>query len=199
MEITGYQCDRWRDTAAVLIPHGPPQSLQDTVNSLFLSGSACDFSFPGPAPCPSCGESCIQDSSVSVWSLLPWSARNAPDRLFFASFRLDIYGDAGVPPVPSPILMIGVEFGLVAVVYSIPNPFVTQLRSRGRWLKYVCILGTHDKHYIGRKEPGKRSHLLLILFGIAYKRVALRRRSARTICGDGGSAGGFAVGVFLGG
>ncbi|CAN0541292.1 unnamed protein product, partial [Laminaria digitata] len=124
-----------------LILHGPPQSLQDAVNALLLTGAASDFSFPGPAPCPPCGESCARNVSASVWSILPWSADNAPDRVFFASSLVDIYEDAGEPPTPSPILMIGVEYCLVAVIYSIPNHFVTQLRSRGRWLKYDCILG----------------------------------------------------------
>lgn len=141
VELTAYQCGRWRDPAALLIPHGPPQSLQTAVNALFFSGSAYDFSFPGPAPCPPCGETCVQLNSASLWSILPWSAINAPDRLFLASSRVDIYEDAGEPPVPSPTLMIGVEYCLVAVVYSIPNHFVTQFRSMGRWLKYDCMLG----------------------------------------------------------
>lgn len=141
VEITAFQCGRWRNPAAVLIPHGPPQSLQDAVNALFVSGSAFDFSFPGPAPCPSCVESCVQDNSASLWSILPWGACNAPDRLFLTSSRVDGWEDGGEPPVPSPNLIIGVEYCLVAVVYSIPNHFVTQLRSSGRWLKYDCILG----------------------------------------------------------
>jgi len=90
---------------------------------------------------PPATRSCARHISTSIWSILPWSADNAPDRVFFASARVDIYEDAGEPPAPSPILMIGVEYCLVAVIYSIPNHFVTQLRSRGRWLKYDCILG----------------------------------------------------------
>ncbi|MEP5376256.1 MAG: hypothetical protein ABJQ14_10810, partial [Hyphomicrobiales bacterium] len=56
-----------------------------------------------------------------------------PISRFLRAARVDIYEDAGEPPAPSPILMIGVEYCLVAVIYySIPNHFVAQLRSMGR-------------------------------------------------------------------
>lgn len=85
IEITAFQCGRCRDPAAVLIPHEPPHSLQDAVDALFLTGAASDFSFPGPAPCPPCGESCARNISASVLSIIPWGADNPPDLVFFAN------------------------------------------------------------------------------------------------------------------
>lgn len=135
VEVTGYLSGRWRDPAALLIPHGPPQSLQDAVNGLFMTGSAPDISFPRPAPCPSCDNY----DSASLWSILPWGADNAPSRLFLASSRVDNDDHSGEPPVPSPELTLGIECSLVAVIYSIPNHFVTQFRCRGKWFKYDCM------------------------------------------------------------
>lgn len=100
---------------------------QDAVNAFFRAGSGCDFSFSGPAPCPCGGESCVVNSA-SFWSILPWSADNAPDRLIFAFSRVYADEDAGEPPVSLPILIISIEYCLVAVVYSIPNHFVTVCR-----------------------------------------------------------------------
>ncbi|CAM9575353.1 unnamed protein product, partial [Laminaria digitata] len=138
VEITGDQSGRWRDPATVLIPHGPPQSLQDTVNDFFFTGAGRDFSFPGPAPYPASDGNC---TSSSLWSILPWSADNAPDRLFIASSRVDADDDAGEPPAPSTTLVLGIDYSLVAVVYSIPNHFVTQFLCKGRWFKYDCVQG----------------------------------------------------------
>lgn len=139
VEITGYLSGRWRDPAALLIPHGPPQSLQDAVNGLYMTGSAPDFSFPGPAPCPTC---CGNYDSTSLWSILPWGADNAADRIFLASSRVNNDDHSGEPPVPSPELSLGIGYSLVAVIYSIPNHFVAQFRCRGKLFKYDCMQGS---------------------------------------------------------
>ena len=74
-------------------------------------------------------------------SILPWNADNATDPLFIASSRVDADDDAGEPPAPSTTLVLGIDYSLVAVVYSIPNHFVTQFICKGRWFKYDCVQG----------------------------------------------------------
>lgn len=124
----------------LLIPHGPPQSLQDAVSDIFVFRARRDISLPRPAQCPCCTESYSQRSSLR--SLLPWNADNSPDRLFIASYHVDADDCNGEPPVASPVLVIGVEYCLVTVIYSAdPNHFVTQLLSKHRWLKYDCVQG----------------------------------------------------------
>lgn len=128
IEVTAYQCVRWRDPAPVLIPHGSPRSLQEEVNDFFLTGAGPNFSFPGAALRPMCGETFIQTDGGSLWAIYPYGVDNAPDRLFLASSRVDANNEVGEPPSFSPRLMFGVEYCLVAVIYSLPNLFVAQLR-----------------------------------------------------------------------
>lgn len=71
--------------------------------------------------------------------------------------------------MPSSILMRGAEFCLVAVVHSIPNNFVTQLRSGGRWLKHDFILGASTTFSDDFDSDWYRS------WSLAYMYVYLRK------------------------
>ena len=63
----------------------------------------------------SCG---IIPSDVCFWDLLPFSAMDAPDRLFISSSGVAADAASGVPPDPSQTLTLGVEYSLVSVVYG---------------------------------------------------------------------------------
>ena len=123
-----------------MVPHGNRRTLQAALDELFLGGTCLDFSYPGAGLCPSCG---FIPSDVCFWNFLPFSATNAPDRLFFSSSAVDAQAASGVPPDASETLTLGVEFSLVSVVYLILGGvhYVTQFRLQGKWLKYDCTSG----------------------------------------------------------
>lgn len=141
--ITPEQFATHRDPAIFMIPHGTPGTLQDRMTDLFAGGSCLDFSFPGSAICPTCG---IIPSDYFFWDFLPWSAANAPERLFLSTSAVahGVHGAPnGVPPNPSETLSLGAEYSLVSVVYLILGGchYVTQFRLQGKWLKYDCTQG----------------------------------------------------------
>lgn len=140
LTITPEQSAALRDPAVFMVPHGDSTTLQAAIARLFLGGNCLDFSYPGPGICPSCG---IVPSDVSFWDFLPFSAVNAPDRLFISSSAVDAEAAVGVPPDASPTLTLGVEYSLVSVVYLIWGRahYVTQFRLKGKWLKYDCTGG----------------------------------------------------------
>lgn len=156
-EVCPLQSAAMRDPTVFTIPHGQPRTLKDALADCFLGGSSIDFTNPSNIACPACQVL----GPHTTWQYLPWTDGNAPDRLFFASARLDWDLAVGAPPTPSPTLNCGAAYTLVAVVYHVAvyggrdavegeviddyivrnNHYVTQMLLRGKWVLYDCMLG----------------------------------------------------------
>ncbi|CAM9904389.1 unnamed protein product [Sphacelaria rigidula] len=111
--MTPEQSAALRDPAIFMVPHGNSRTLQAAVVDSLLGGSCLDFSYPGAGVCPSCG---IIPSNMCFWNFLPFSAINAPDRLFISSSATAVDAVVGVPPDASETLSLGVEYSLISVV-----------------------------------------------------------------------------------
>lgn len=138
--ISPEQSAALRDPAIFMIPHGDNRTVDAAMIDLFAGGTCLDFSYPGPGICPSCG---IVPSDFCFWNFSPFSAANAPDRLFISSTAVAADADIGVPPHASQRITMGVEYSLVAVVYHIwgGSHYVTQFLLQNRWVKYDCTSG----------------------------------------------------------
>lgn len=143
---TPAQSARYRDATIITIPDGHASSIGAKISTFLSSaGGASDLAFGGEALCPHCADGISQ--TMCEWRLLPHSAENAPDRLFFKSAEV-FRGAPGERPAPSLKLTLAAEYSLVGVSYhfavggsSTRNHFTTQFRANGTWFKYDCLAG----------------------------------------------------------
>ena len=128
LTITPEQCAALRYPAIFVVPHEETNNSTGRHGSVVVGRYKClDFPYPGPGVCPFCG---IIPSDVCFWDFLPFSAHNAPDRLFISSSAVGVDAAGGIPPDASTTLTLGVGYSLVSgsVPHLSGEAYVTQFR-----------------------------------------------------------------------